>query len=555
MTDWTNLRFLVIEDSPTMRTWLRNALLGMGAKVVDQAENYGDALHRIANREPFDVIICDYVLSEEKHKKTSGGQKVISRDGQHLLEECRLRRMIPSACVFIMVTGESAYERVFAVAELAPDDYLLKPLTPGVLSERLERAYERSQNLKPLTVLFDAGRFEECLRGAAQFLAGKTRYRLDVLRLIGDCLLKLSRFEEAHRHFESVLLTHSRLPWARIGAARSYFALDRYDESRSLLESLIADQSDFTQAADLLAQVHEVKGSPELSRALLKEVLAKNPRAVHRHREVVRMALDIGDNEDARGAYEQMFVHGTGSAAVAASDFAGFTSLLLGDPTPDAKERLTKLIAVLNDHYLKESADQSDDYKLAELMAQFSRAKIGGKPDEAQRYYQQISSMQRERPVADNMTRISLMQVAAAAGDDYAAAAIARSVMADYHGNENMQSRIVRELEKAGMGELAKQIGAESDQAMLDLNKEAVAHAKQGAMREAMEEFVRLADSTRNLSVTFNAALSIVRWLESNAHDEKLTGKLKHYLEVISNRDPDNPRTKQLLDMSAHLVR
>ena len=555
MLDCSRLRFLVIEDSPTMRTWLRNAIIGMGGKVVDQATGYSDALYRIANREPFDVVICDYVLSEEKHNTTSGGQKVVSRDGQHLLEECRLRRLIPSCCVFIMVTGESAYERVFAVAELAPDDYLLKPLTPGVLAERLTKAYERSQTLKPLTALLDKERFVDCLTACRQFLKEKKRYRLDVLRLVGDCLLKLNRFEEAHRHFENVLVDTPGLPWARIGAARSFFALDRYDESRALLESLITEQADFIEAHDLLAQVHEVKGTPERSRALLKEILAKNPRAVRRHREVVRMALDIGDIEDAREAYEQMFLHGTGSAAVSPNDFSGFSTLLLNDPTPKAKERLSKLISVLNDQYVKSDTQQAGDYKLAELVAQFTRAKLDGKADESQRYYQQISSMQRERPISDNMMRLSLMQVAASAGDDYAAAAIARSVMADYHGNESMQSRIIRELEASGLADLAKQIGAESDQAMLEMNKEAVRHAKLGAMREAMDEFIRLADTTRNLSVTFNAGLSIIRWMEKNPRDEALVSKLKHYLEVISNRDPENPRTKQLIEMSAAVIR
>ena len=550
MIEWSKLRYLVIEDSPTMRTWLRNAILSMGGQSVDMAVGYSDALYRISHREPFDIIVCDYVLSDERHNTTSGGQRVLSRDGQHLLEECRLRQMIPSACVFIMVTGESAYERVFAVAELAPDDYLLKPLTPGSLAERLSKAYTRSQSLKPLTALFDAGRYEECLRSCQQSLDAQKPYRLEVQRLMGDCLLRTGRFDVAHQHFEALLLDHPALPWGRIGAARSYFALDLYDESRSLLESLVGEQSDFVQAHDLLAKVYEIKGSPERSRALLKEILVKNPRAVHRHREVIRMALDIDDKEDARIAYEHMFVHGVGSVAIEPSDFAGFSTLLLNDPAPGAKDRLTQLIAVLNDHYVKNSIDQSDDYRLAELVAQFSRAKLEGKPGEADRYYQQITSMQRERPSSDNMTRIALMQVAAAAGDDDSAASIARSVMADYHGNENMQARIVRDLQSAGLGELAKKIGAESDQIMLDLNKEAVVLAKKGAMREAMMEFIRLADSTHNLSVTFNAALSIVRWLDGNPLEGKFADKLRHYLEVIVNRDPENPRTKKLVEMS-----
>jgi len=149
MRDRSKLRFLVVEDSATMRMWLRNSIIGMGGKTVDQAVNYSDALYRINNREPFDVILCDYILDEGSSR--SGRPK----DGQHLLEECRHRRLIPTSCVFIMVTAERAYEQIFAVAELAPDDYLIKPLTPSSLSERLSRAYEPKLALKPLLDRFD----------------------------------------------------------------------------------------------------------------------------------------------------------------------------------------------------------------------------------------------------------------------------------------------------------------------------------------------------------------------------------------------------------------
>ena len=213
MQDWSKLRFLVVEDSATMRMWLRNSIVGMGGKSVDQAINYSDALYRINNREPFDVILCDYILDDGERGKSSGKPK----DGQHLLEECRHRRLIPTSCVFIMVTAERAYEQIFAVAELAPDDYLIKPLTPSILSDRLAKAYEKKQVLKPLTDHFDVRDFAACMRRCAQvMLESKTPYALDCLRLIGECLLKLNRNEDAHQHYNDCA---DRLPPSALGAA------------------------------------------------------------------------------------------------------------------------------------------------------------------------------------------------------------------------------------------------------------------------------------------------------------------------------------------------
>lgn len=550
MQDWSKLRFLVIEDSATMRVWLRNSIVGMGGKSVDQAVSYSDALYRINNRDPFDVILCDYILDDGERK--SGKPK----DGQHLLEECRHRRLIPSSCVFIMVTAERAYEQIFAVAELAPDDYLIKPLTPSILSERLAKSYEKKQAMKPLSDRFDAGDYKACLDGARTMLAGKTPYALDLQRLIGECMLKLNRNEEAHQHYNQILVDYPRLPWARLGAARTYFALDRYDESRDLLESLIIENGDFAQAHDLLAHVHEVKGSPERSRALIKEVLARNPRAIHRHREVVRMALEVDDVEDAADAYASMFDNGAGSVTLQAGDFSGFSTLLLKNPGPESSSRLTKLISTLNDHYLKLDSDseESRSYRLAELVAQYARAKSGGNASEADGFYAQINASMRDRPISDNSMQMAVMDVAISAGDEARAADIARKVLADYHGNEAMTARIVGAMEKGGMGDLAKRLTSESEIAMQNLNRKAVTLAREGKVQEAMYEFIRLADETRNLSVTFNAALAIVRALESGIEDNVLERKLAHYIEVMKNRDAANPRTTQMLQMAGPYV-
>jgi CheY-like chemotaxis protein len=556
--DWGRLRYLVVEDSPTMRAWLRNAIIGMGGKSITQAASYTDALYRINNREPFDVVLCDYILAEEKVGTTSGGQRVISRDGQHLLEECRRRRLIPTASVFIMVTGERAYERVFAVAELAPDEYLLKPMTPSTLGDRLLKAYARKQAMKPLTDKYDALDYEGGLAASRAALAAGTPYPLECLRLIGDGLLALKRHDEALNHFEQILHRHPRLPWAQLGAARANFHLDRYDESRDLLEELVAGNGDFTPAHDLLASVHEVKGSPERARALIKDVLAKNPRAVHRHREVVRLALDLGDPEDASDAYESMIREGAGSSAVEARDYSGFSTLLMQDQSPKSVDRLTQLITLMHDHHLRSDATEETlaGFKLAERVAQFARARISGKEEDAQRYYREITTSIREKPVEDNATRLALVDVAIAAGDEATASAIAREVLEDYHGNESMTARIIGTLDRAGMAQHARELREATEQAMLEHNREAVTLAKQGKLRDAMDEFIRLADRSRNLAVSFNAALAIIRWLEQNGADEALARKLAHYLEFMRNRDPDNPRTVQLADLSQpHLRR
>lgn len=155
----------------------------------------------------------------------------------------------------------------------------------------------------------------------------------------------------------------------------------------------------------------------------------------------------------------------------------------------------------------------------------------------------------------DNATKMSLMEVAIAAGDEAKATEIAMEVLVDYHGNESMTRRILGTLEKGGLGGEAEMMRLDTERAVADLNRKAVTLAKGGKAQEAMEEFMRFADTARNLSITFNAALAILHWLESAAPDEALSRKLAHYIEVIKNRDPTNPRTRQIKDMARPFLR
>ena len=231
--------------------------------------------------------------------------------------------------------------------------------------------------------------------------------------------------------------------------------------------------------------------------------------------------------------------------------------MLLKSPGPESTARLTKLISTLNDHYLKLDSDseESRSYRMAELVAQYARAKSGGNTGEADNYYTQISNATRDRPISDNGMQMAVMEIAIAAGDETRAAEIARKVLADYHGNDAMTGRIIGAMEKGGMGAIAKRLTDESEVAMQNLNRKAVGLARDGKMQEAMYEFIRLADETRNLSVTFNAALAIIRALESGTEDELLARKLAHYIEVMNNRDAGNPRTAKMVQMATPYLR
>ena len=131
MSAYANKRFLVIDDQPLAREALRTIAQNVGAFAVEFASNYQDAIYRIRNNAP-DIILCDYVLGE-------------GRSGQQLLEELRRFNLLSDDTIFMMVTGEQAYEQVVSAVELVPDDYIIKPFSPDRLLETIREVISESR--------------------------------------------------------------------------------------------------------------------------------------------------------------------------------------------------------------------------------------------------------------------------------------------------------------------------------------------------------------------------------------------------------------------------
>ena len=171
-------------------------------------------------RGSFDIILSDYLLDD-------------GRDGQQLLEELRQQQLIPLGTVFMIITGERAYHNVVLVAELAPDDYLIKPFTADQLQARLLKACSRKNFFAPVYRKLDEGAYIGALNACDRLLANSSPFELDVLRLKGEILNALGRHDEAEVIYRDVLARKS-VPWARMGLALSLRGTKSLDEAESV---------------------------------------------------------------------------------------------------------------------------------------------------------------------------------------------------------------------------------------------------------------------------------------------------------------------------------
>jgi DNA-binding response OmpR family regulator len=164
-------------------------LAQIGINRVDAASSIGET-RRLRNA-AYDVIICDYDFGE-------------GMNGQELLEEIPRSGELPLSSVWFMITAEASYEKV--VAEVGPDDYLIKPFTGHQLMIRLQVSWKKKKALQPIFACIEQDNTLGAIEAARLLLAQPdTPYKSDLLRLLSTLLIESNQLDEARILFEEIL--------------------------------------------------------------------------------------------------------------------------------------------------------------------------------------------------------------------------------------------------------------------------------------------------------------------------------------------------------------
>jgi two-component system chemotaxis response regulator CheY len=115
------MRFLVIDDSVTMRRIIANILVRLGYPEVLHASNGREALDRLA-AEPVDVVITDWYMPE-----------LSGLDFVKQLRNSPATRHIP----IVIVTANAASDDIHNALELGVKSYILKPFTVETMKDKI----------------------------------------------------------------------------------------------------------------------------------------------------------------------------------------------------------------------------------------------------------------------------------------------------------------------------------------------------------------------------------------------------------------------------------
>ena len=116
---------LVVDDFATMRRILKNILRQIGFTNISEADDGKDALTMLKKKK-FDLILCDWNMPE--------------MPGIELLRQVRADdglKDIP----FVMITAEAKKENILAAVQAGVSNYVVKPFTAEIISEKLEKVF------------------------------------------------------------------------------------------------------------------------------------------------------------------------------------------------------------------------------------------------------------------------------------------------------------------------------------------------------------------------------------------------------------------------------
>ena len=290
------LSYLIVDDFENFRLSMRQILRNCGADKIESVANALAAVQYCAYNH-VDVVLCDYNLGEGKN-------------GQHILEELRYKKLLKRSSLFLMVTAETSKEMVMGAREYQPDGYLTKPINRAMLEKRLGSLIAQRNALLPINREIDRENFPEAISLCLQTLPSQPRYKTWLMKTLADLYYQVGDFSHALKIHDDVL-SQRDLSWAKLGRGKILMANQDYDDAAATLKELVSQHPDYMEAYDLLAEALEKQGRPTQAQQILEKAAERSPNALLRHKHLAILASANQDMPTASQAWRQTVSLGT----------------------------------------------------------------------------------------------------------------------------------------------------------------------------------------------------------------------------------------------------
>lgn len=518
----TKKRVLIVDRHAPARDSLRLMLGALGVTMVHGAGNSAEVIRQVKGNR-FDIILSDFVLDD-------------GRDGQQLLEELRHAHLIPLSTVYMIITSERGYTNVVALAELAPDDYLIKPFTADQLQARLVRAIYKKHVLRHIYEQIERGALQEAIAACDRVIQQQPQYMYEASRFKGELLHQLGRTHDAEEVFRRVL--EGRVaPWAKMGLAMALRDRGALDEAEQLAEQVTLEAPDYLSAYDFLASVHEAQGRLPEAQQSLQRAADASPHNTVRQRLVGDVAARNKDLLAAEKAYGKVIERSKGSSLRTVDDFANLSRVLVERGDVAASRKIAA--------EMKREWRGDKQAELAALVTESLCLNSEGAADKAQHLVDQALALQQSiaieaaekgRHVSQRLA-VDLAHACYATGKEDEAAGIMRQVAAENHEDTHLLDHITSIFEKTGRPDAGKALLDQVGKEIVELNNKGVMAARSGDLEGAVQLLIQAAEQVPNLQFLVNAAKAIYSLMDQKGWDSELAARAQDYLQRAQRKD------------------
>lgn len=532
-TGLSGKRVLIIDPSPASRQALRTMLATLDITSLHLGSTTAEVI-RQCKTHIFDIIISDFHLED-------------GRDGQQLLEELRQQDLIPRLTIYLIVTGERSYGNVISVAELAPDDYLIKPFTAEQLETRLGRVLYRKHIFERCIKALDRGAYLHALAACDDVIAKHKEFFFEAMRQRCEILRLAGRFDEAEATYRKVLEVKP-VPWAKMGLAMALHGRGNFIEAESLVDEIVTATPEYMAAYDFSSKVKESMGKLEDAQKILQQATGRSPHNTGRHRAIGEIAVKNKDYASAADAYGRVVSRGRGSTLSKLDDYVNLTSALIDTGQPE------KALKVATE--LKSDRRGQKEAEMVSLVMQSLAYQHSGDNAAAKQVLEHAlrvkDSIPKESQIELSPTVImGVAQACLEVGDKEAGEAILRQVAAENNEDLAIVAKIRDVYEKTGHSDSAQALLDDVNREIVDINNRGVIIARQGDLEGAVKMLTEAADRVPNVQFLANATKAIFALIDKSGWDEVLADRGFSYLSMANIKDSASPRVASARDFVA----
>ena len=532
------MRVLLVDRHASARNTLRMILSTLGISAVHNAANTTEVLRQV-KAYSFEIIFADYHLDD-------------GRDGQQLLEELRQQHLISLSTVYMVITAERGYHNVVSVAELAPDDYLIKPFTADQLQSRLAKALYKKKYFERVFRHLDNDAFVDALAACEGLIGKDDQFLYDTLRFKGEILNAIGRYEEAKAVYQQVL-DNAMVPWARMGLAISLRGMDALAEAEMIGSSIIDDFPEYLAAYDFVANVREEMGKLAEAQETLQKASAISPNNSLRQRMVAEIAVRNDDLDAAERAYSKVLERHRGSSLRVIDDYTNLTRVMLDRGHTDGARMITQ--------ELRRDWRGNKQGELAALVMDSLCCNQEGEPAKAKQALEKALSLHAsigDDPKAKEMSQkiaVDLAHACLASGEEDRAKEILSKVAAENHEDRSMIAQIQGVFTKTGNEEAGQSMLAQVGREIVELNNRGVLAARSGDLVNSVQMLIEAVERVPNLQFLINASKAIFTLLDRKGWNEDMAQRGIRYLQMAQAKDTRNPKVISARELYQQVAR